>query len=250
MEKNHLYIYFLILASFAFSAGCSDPVAFNREPEEVVIKTKTKYLLDIKTFQIVRKINCETYSEDGKLIKYEEFNDFGSLIIKQSYTYIDNRRIDSIFKINQLGNQSLKNTTVVTFNKEGDISSKMDYNDKGEIEQTTTFEYDFNGNCFKKIITDNRNGSKKTMNYDFKYNDKGLLIKRLEYNNGELVGSQSYDYNDSHTNISISSEFEGNDPEIIEYTTNSKGLFVSEIRYNYKHAVIAAYKYEYLYYTN
>ena len=173
---------------------------------ELGVKTRKKvlYLVDekTKTFKSEGKIG-ETifWDENGNLSKIERYNTFGQIHTKWEYEYDSKNR--------KIKLQSFK--------------------EDGRMALEREMEYDNNDNEIKR---QERRDEKGVITFEYKtYNEFGQITKhRMEDRKGELIGEETYEYEDHLLTEIINTNINGDELGRREFQYDDRGNLIADIR--------------------
>ena len=255
----------LLLIVLIFLIGCSQQpqktpkyrnfdTAWENDKLFGKVEELTQFKVNFTNFQ-----NTETptpvfrkhYTEFGKILFYEHYNNFGDLDQAYKNEFDENHNVTVSYSENtvipsksvetsEYDNKGNRVSTKVVFNDSLELVGKFKYDSLNnithhlEIQNSDTsvvklkYSYDKNGNILqKKQISQDQNGSYEYFN-EFKYDNKGNLIETST--KSEITGSMKvvYEYDNSNR---IIKETEYRDGQIQKETTFDKLFNPISVKY-------------------
>lgn len=215
---------------------------------ELVIKSRTKYLVNSLTYEREYKIYTEEYDTYGQIVSISNFNDEGEVIQERHYIYTDNTSQYIIYRRNDVGDLVPKEITTSEFDANGKLKTSLVSNMEGDTIKITTYKYDNHNNLSNIHIKDYLTGEITKVSYNLNYNNNDQLESKETYSNDELVKTQEYQYSDNRDNsITVRNISINGNTITVQYTMNESRRVINEIHYNANSEIINIFEYEYLY---
>lgn len=239
----------VLLSLIAISCG-EMTVPTGPTTETRVVKTISKYSLDVNTFKKQNLLFKKEYDREGHIVSFLEYDSQKNVSSRQTYNYSEEKRNDTLFLITDSGLEKIESITVSYLDlNTGRIKSKIEKNSSGDTLNITSYEYDSNGNISKITKKNPITGTVGVTRYTSEYNNRGQLIARDTYTDSELVSKEQYDYsNNTDNSITVTNTLFSGNMSIVQYSTGNDGRLLNEIRYDEDYEVIEAFEYEYEYF--
>ncbi len=240
--------YFFILAAAVFIVGCNNSPVLG--PQEQLIKTQTKWLVDNKTENKIAKVFYKEFDRLGNMTQEEEYNSTGSLLVRKELSITGSIQIEDIVKFGENG-EIVRSRNVYSLNEQGNVIERLTISGSGDTTLISKFTYYDNGKI-KSEIEFNANGDlvKKT-NYMYNYNENGYITGRLINDSPDA----SYKQRDSivyHLNLNqvehIIFDTEGAKEIVYIFYYNNLGNVLKEVQTDNVGIVQRKYLYEYTFY--
>jgi hypothetical protein len=237
----------MIVGLVAVACNTNNPVL---APQEAVIKSESKWLVNNETEARLHLISYREYDQDKQLVKSEEYDERG--IIKQRVTlsYQPNQRLEVV---TLYSNGSELNTThnTYTLSSAGKVVQRVERTQIGDTISIIRYDYDYRGNVIVETTFDKNGNQTGNTRFKYEYDSQGFVVSRLVVN-GPLDLFETRDtlvYNmDSRTIDRFTYNSLGALEVIYTYHYNNNGSIVKEVWTDRDGLVIKKYKYEYIYF--
>lgn len=228
--------------------SCSNNPVF--EPQEHLIKSQTKWLVDNRSESKIAKISYKEYDRQGNLMIDELYNTEGRLIYRKNLTMTGNLQVVEIIRFDENGNKTVSRN-IDFLNDQGFVQERITLSSNGDTTAVSKYTYFDNGKIKE----------------EFRYDSGGNLIKKVEYsynydNNGYVTGRMVNDHLNSLFNSrdSIVYHLDVRQVDRIVYNSSGEkgltytyyydnaGKILKEINTDSSGAILRKYIYEYVYY--
>ena len=246
MNKKYYILSFLILLLLS-ACNTNNPVF---EPQELKIKSETKWLIDNRTDAKIRTVSYKEYDPNNRLIKSEDFDDAGYLRKLVTLSYQQNLRLEHVTNyMNGVETNTIHNSYVI--NSNGQITERISQNHNGDTIDITRYLYDFKGNITEEATYDKDGNLKGKKTFEFEYNMNGFVIGRI-VGDDLMHGFLSKDTIIYKPEKNVVERFTYNSlgslEVMITYYYDINGNVLREILTDRDGNIIRKYKYEYKYF--
>lgn len=239
-----------IIIGFSFAvlifSACSD-IAVPLKPSEdrLVLRSVTKWSIDINTGSKLNVIMYKEYDTEGRLIINEEYNN-GRLLSKSSYTYTGNAGKELLIEFDESGNQKQQSIFEYILDQKGRVVKKISFDLSGDICKEISYVYDELGNLIQRQERNTKNDEVVTFDYSYTFSPRGDIIERvIKSSNGNSFSRDSMVYSSGNLGLDVIHYDAQGIYNIRSYQYNSAGRIISETESTPDGAIIRKFVYEY-----
>lgn len=216
---------------------------------ESIIKTETKWSVNISNDIKENKIYSKEYDIKGNILTNTNYYESGEIDCKSVFTYEDDKKsTEEKINYDKSGDMLNKTYTEYTYNFEGLILKSVKYNNSGEVENVFNYVYDSDGNLIKKINANAVQDTLISIEYSYKFNLNGNIVERISNNlkSPDNIIKDVLIYS-SNNKVEVFNYHGGNLNTVTSYFYNKYGNIFKEIVADSDGNIINKYIYEYTY---
>lgn len=249
MKKNIKHI--IILSSFLALLlwGC-DAIDNSVTPtEEVIIKSLSKWNVDVETSVKNNLVLYQEFTQDGRLLISEAYFETGILSSSSQFSYDDNTGEEVTVIYDESGEEVKKEFCEYKYEDKKVITKKLLDSD-GKVLKTLTYDYNSEGRVIKTTEINAQTGSEVSTQFNYQFNNSGNLVERVIIDNdGTVRRRDSLNYRGDINSIEIINfDLHGAVDVVKTYIYNYNGNVTTEIESNSSGKILRKFRYEYTYY--
>ena len=231
--------------------SCQEIVSPTDSGKIQILKSETKWNIDINSNLRTNKIYYKEYNKAGNLTINEEYTENGSLHIRSSYNHEVTGSTEEVLMYGDTGNVLSKNKNEYQYDHFGRVVKKTAYDGNGKVSSVYTFQYDSKGNVVTKIEQNSTSGSQVKTDFNYSYNKQGELVERITIQEGAEQSRDSLVYfPDRHQLQIYNFGTGGRITNIVEINYNNAGRIIDETKYDITGKILKKYNYEYTFFLN
>lgn len=219
--------------------------------DKKIIKTESKFAVDIHNSNISTLIYKKEFDSEGNLLEFLEYSQAGIIQTRSTFTYNDLESKESKHKYDATGNLATTHNYLYLFQDDGKVKEKHTLDESGIVKSKEIFNYDANGNLLKKVLLVDGATVASTIDYSYKYNGGNLVERLIEENStsGKVQSRDRISYIRQDNKLEIFNYNQsGNIVKIKTIYYNQFGQVSIEIESNGQRELISKYAFRYEYY--